>query len=70
MRKEKCTGCFPKKRSKDKEGHSSFQPKLCISQHAICIDHRRHGRHIQSLDAPSGCAYVLAVHLFRPSIDT
>ena len=25
MRKEKCTGCFPKKRSNDKEGHSPVQ---------------------------------------------
>ncbi|WP_456434132.1 hypothetical protein, partial [Nitratifractor sp.] len=44
-------------------------PKLFISQHAICIDQKQHGRHIQSLDVFYKCAYVLAVHPYTPSID-
>jgi len=33
-----------------------FQPKICISQHAICIDHRWHGRSKRMLNAPYRCA--------------
>jgi len=35
------------------------KPILCISQHVICIDHRRHGRSKRMLNAPLGAPTLL-----------
>ncbi|WP_456456365.1 hypothetical protein [Nitratifractor sp.] len=35
-----------KKRHHHRRNSPRNKPKLCISQHAICIDHRRHGPRI------------------------
>jgi len=49
---------------------SALEPKRCISQNAICTDHRRYGRLKRMLNAPSGCACASLQHPYAPSIGT